>query len=153
MKRRIVPRVRHPGLMNAADECSSPYHEVFASLANVVLEDSWVLSVEAALTRLTFALELVLAPAHPDYSRPVPGEARCYRRGTLMVESDAAVLLRRSSRLPAIDAAGKVDYGHIDTFCPAIGLGDKVWELSGDWGEATARQPRVRVQLDDAAES
>ena len=139
--------------MNAVDECASPYHEVFAGLANVVLEDSWVLSVDASLTQLTFALDLVLTPAHPDYSRPERGEARCYRRGMLVLESDVAVFLRRSSLPPAVDAAGQIDYGHIDTFCSAAGLGDGAWELSGDWGEAMARQPRVRVQLNDVAEN
>ncbi|KAB1158763.1 hypothetical protein F6X68_10275 [Micromonospora sp. AMSO12t] len=135
------------------DEFASPYHEVFAGLANVVLEASWVLSVDASLTQLTFALDLALTPAHPDYSRPERGEARCYRNGMLVLESDMAVILRRSSLLPAIDAVGDTDYGHIDTFCPTTRLRGGAWELSGDWGEAIVRQPRVPVQLNGATGS
>ena len=139
--------------MNVADESGPTYHEVFASLANVILEDSWVLNVAASLTQLTFVLDVVLTQSHPDYSPPQSGKARCYRRGTLTVESDAAVFLHWSLLPPATDGSGELDYGNIDTFCPVSDLGDEVWELSGSWGEAVARKPRVRVELRDAAEN
>jgi hypothetical protein len=101
---------------------------------------------------LTFVLDLVLTPTHPEYSPPPCDQARCFRRGTLVVESDAAIFLHRSSLPPAVDASGELDYGQIDTFCPVSGLGAGMWELTGSWGEAIARQPRVRVDLHGATE-
>jgi hypothetical protein len=139
--------------MNEADGHDVAYHEVFASLAHVVLEDSWVQNIAVEPTQLTFVLDLVLTPTHPDYRPPQRDQAGCYRRGTLVLESDAAVFLRRSSLPPAVDVSGQLDYGQIDTFCPASGLGSGVWELTGSWGEATVRQPRVRVELASSIES
>ena len=60
------------------------------------------------------------------------------------------MILRRSTRPPAIDAAGERDYGHMEAFCPATDLRDDVWELAGEWGEALVRRPTVHVQLDTA---
>ncbi|MCA2219118.1 hypothetical protein [Jidongwangia harbinensis] len=139
--------------MNAAGETVPVYHDAFASLANVILEDSWILSVDASLTELTFRVDLVLAPLHPSYRQPATGQTRCYRTGTLVVVSESAVILRLSSLPPAVDAAGEVDYGHIDTFAPVGGLDNAVWALTGDWGEVLVRKPRVRVQFDEPAET
>jgi hypothetical protein len=38
--------------------------------------------------------------------------------GTLVVVSESAMILRLSTLPPATDAAGEVDYGHIDAFGP-----------------------------------
>jgi hypothetical protein len=145
---RAASHVRHPVPMNAAGTPIPAYHEAFAGLANVVLEDSWVLGLEASLTALTFRLDLVLTPSHASYGPPLPGEARCYRSGTLVVASESALLLRRSSLPPANDAAGGRDYGHIDTFDLADSTNDRVWILAGDWGDASVRDPRISVRLD-----
>jgi hypothetical protein len=126
------------------------YHEVFIGLSNIVLEESWVLSVDALLRQLIVALDLVLTPTHSDHHPPASGEAYCYRRGRLVVDSDTAVILRRSTQPPAVDSTGEPDYGHIDVFRRATDMGEDVWELGGDWGEALVRQPRVHVQLDIA---
>jgi hypothetical protein len=55
------------------------YHDAFASLANVILEESWVLGVEASLTELTFRVDLVLAPVYASHRPPPTGQTRCYR--------------------------------------------------------------------------
>jgi hypothetical protein len=56
--------------VDAAHERGFAYHEVFAGLGHVVLEESWVLAVDASLTQLTMVLDLVLTPEHPDYHPP-----------------------------------------------------------------------------------
>ncbi|GAA1027563.1 hypothetical protein GCM10009557_09400 [Virgisporangium ochraceum] len=124
------------------------YHETFADLADVVLEESWVLHVDASLRRLSVTLDLVLTPEHREYSPPRADETHCHRRGTLIVDSDTAILARRSTCPPAIDVTGEADYGHIDTFTRATDIADDVWQLSGEWGEALIRQPRVHVRLE-----
>lgn len=135
-------------LMTAEQERHPTYHEAFASLAHVVLEESWVVTVDVSLTRLILVVDLALTPAHPDYRPPLQDETHCYRLTTLLVDSDTAILVRRSTTPPAVDATGELDYGHIDTFCPITGLDDDVWELTGDWGDALVRQPRIHVDLD-----
>ncbi|MEV6366802.1 hypothetical protein AB0L86_07905 [Micromonospora musae] len=126
------------------------YDGVFSSLASVVLEDSWVLSLDASLTDLSFVLDLALTPDHLAYIAPARGPAFCFARGALRIKSESAVLVRRSSLPPATDAAGEFDYGHIDTF-QQMGSGDATWALTGDWGEALVREPRVLLDLDDNA--
>jgi hypothetical protein len=134
--------------VNTASEGQLAYHEAFADLADIVLEESWVLHVDASLRRLSVTLDLVLTPDHREYSPPRTNETYCYRRGTLTVDSDTAVLARRSTCPPAVDATGEADYGHIDRFTQATDIADNVWELSGEWGEALIRQPRVHVHLE-----
>src|SRR5688572_11069845 len=104
--------------MQAADGRIPAYHEVFASLSDVVLEESWVLSLDSSLRQLIVVLDLVLTPAHPEYRPARSDETYCYRRGALVVDSDTAVILRRSTRPPAVDATGELDFGHIDVFRP-----------------------------------
>ncbi|SIQ13875.1 hypothetical protein SAMN05444858_101262 [Micromonospora avicenniae] len=119
-------------------------------MAAVSLEDSWVLSLDASLTELSFVLDLALTPAHSAYIAFARGQACCFARGTLRIESESAVLVRRSSLPPATDAAGELDYGHIDAF-QQVSSGDAMWALTGDWGEALVREPRVVLELDDIA--
>ena len=126
---------------------------MFASLSDIVLEESWVLAIDASLTRVTVLLDLVLTAEHPDYQPPYDDEMYCYRRGALVVDSDTAVLLRRSTRPPAVDATGELDYGHVEAFCPTPDLVEDVWELMGEWGEALVRAPRVQVRLDPSPAS
>ncbi|MEU5565582.1 hypothetical protein [Micromonospora musae] len=126
------------------------YDEAFSGLAAVVLEDSWVLSLDASLTELSFVLDLALTPAHLAYIAPARGQACCFAKGTLRFKSESAVLVRRSSLPPATGAAGELDYGHIDTF-QQMGSGDATWALTGDWGEALVREPRVLIDLDEMA--
>jgi len=123
------------------------YQNAFDELAGVYLEDSWVLDMATSHTALIFTLDAVLTPAHRAYRPPMPGEVHCYRRAELRLDSDSAIQIRQSQTPPAIDAAGERDYGNIDTFrlCEEAGFG--VWELTGDWGDALVRHPRVRLQL------
>jgi hypothetical protein len=136
--------------MSMAEERVPAYHEYFASLHDIVLEESWVHGLDTSIRQLLVRLDLVLTPAHPYYRPSGNDEAFCYRRGALVVDSDTAVILRRSTSPPAVDATGELDHGHIDAFCPAPDLGDNVWELHGEWGEALVRQPRVQVTFDMA---
>jgi hypothetical protein len=101
-----------------------------------------------SLTELTFVLDLALAPTHSAYRIPPIGQMHCYRTARVTVQSDTAILLRRSTLEPATDATGELDYGHIDTFGPVNGGDDDAWELTGDWGDALVRRPRVRILLD-----
>lgn len=121
------------------------YHRTFPDLAGVVLEDSWVLDVAPHARGVAFRLDAVLTPEHRNYERPRPGEARCYRRGWLTIESDAQVEVSLSGARPATDADDETDVGHIDLL---HSLGDGRWSLNGDWGSVSVTRPTVRLILD-----
>ena len=63
---------------------------MFADLSHIVLEESWVLDVDATLNCLIAELDLVLTPEHPGYHPPRVGETYCYRRGTLVMDCATA---------------------------------------------------------------
>jgi hypothetical protein len=129
------------------DERVRAYYRLFKSLAEVYLEDSWVLEVDERGGSLVFDLEVVLTERHAFYGPPQPGELHCYRRGQLIVRSPLPISLRRSGNPPATDATGGQDYGNIDTVRP-VDHEPSTWELTGDWGEASVVLPEVELNLD-----
>jgi hypothetical protein len=99
-------------------------------LANVLLEDSWVLAISETADSLSFTLEAVLTPEHPRYVAPPPDQQHCYVDAVLAFT--AATEIRWSSRSDkvAVDATGVPDHGNIDAL---VRDGDH-FALEGDWG-------------------
>ncbi len=122
------------------------YHEAFADLSEVVLEESWVLEVAPAAAGLALRLEAVLTARHPSYTQPLPDEAHCYRTGWLTITSLRAAEVRLSGARPAVDATGTPDLGHIDRLAETA---EGIWELDGDWGWARVDRPQIRLKLDN----
>lgn len=124
------------------------YPDAFADLAEIYLEDSWVLDVVATERGVAFRLDAVLTPDHPRYQQPAPGEHHCYRRATLTLASTKRSLLTRSDVPGATDASGELDFGSIDVFRAVKWEGEDAWEMSGDWGELLTVQPSVTLVLE-----
>jgi len=76
------------------------YQDVFADLADIYLEDSWVLDVSATEHGVAFRLDAVLTPDHLRYHPPAPGEQHCYLQATRPwpAPSDHCCIVRRSRR-------------------------------------------------------
>lgn len=70
----------------------------FSGLADIYLEDSYVLEILEEPGKLTFKLDAVLTPEDPAYQPPRPGEQYCYRTGRL-VFTDAVCSLGLSGRV------------------------------------------------------
>lgn len=121
------------------------YQDAFDSLAEVYLEDSWVLELAPRERGLAFRLETVLTPRHELSASPRPGDQHCYRAAWLDVTSEDLVALTLSGAKPATDASGSVDYGNIDSFVSDDGV---TWVLEGDWGRAQVLSPKVAVTFD-----
>ncbi|WIX99736.1 hypothetical protein QRX60_37640 [Amycolatopsis mongoliensis] len=102
----------------------------FPDLANVYLEDSFVLGIDETPTSLSFRLEAVLTQAHPRYHQPRPGEAHCYADAVLTI-ADATKIewITRSSQTYR-DATGEEDLGNIDS----LQRHADHYEIFGDWG-------------------
>jgi hypothetical protein len=124
------------------------YWEAFAALAEVYLEDSWVLGIRIHQNSVIFRLEAVLTAGHQLYRPPSCGNQHCYRRASMTVRSDRPLSLRRSGQPPALDASGEVDLGNIDTLVRVAGTAPDVWQLNGDWGELLAIDPAILLELD-----
>jgi hypothetical protein len=102
----------------------------FPDLANVYLEDSFVLAIEETPTSLSFRLEAVLTQSHPRYHAPRPDEAHCYADAVLtLAEATKIEWVTRSTQIYR-DAAGEKDLGNIDS----LQRHDDHYEIAGDWG-------------------
>ena len=124
------------------------YQSAFAHLADIYLEDSWVLHVLPTEHGADFLLDAVLTPDHPRYQPPALDEQYCYRRATLTVLSAKRSKLHRSDAPPAVDASGEADFGHIDVFTPVDWDGDSAWMMAGDWGDLLVVDPSVSIDLE-----
>ncbi|WP_072804102.1 hypothetical protein [Rhodococcoides yunnanense] len=107
-------------------------------LADIYLEDSFVLSISEAPNEIAFALDAVLTPANPQYQPPKPDEQYCYARGTLIFEDVTAVKWVTRSEQQYTDVTGDVDLGNIDSLNFEPGL----YSVEGDWGSVEIRSPR-----------
>lgn len=121
---------------------SRPYHEL-PGLGGVYLEDSYVLDIVESDGALRFDLDVALTEAHPDYQPSAAGEARCYRRGSLMFTGYRDLVWHDRTDATYTDAAGETDHGNIDTFTHD---GD-TYRLTGDWGAVTVNGGTCALDL------
>lgn len=116
----------------------------FPNLLGVYLEDSFVLGISETPGQVTFQLEAVLTPDHPNYHEPRPGEQYCYADGELIFADVSRVeWLERSTKVYT-DAAGQEDLGNIDS----LTIDDETFIVEGDWGKVrihSASQPRFEL--------
>lgn len=100
------------------------------SIADLYLEESYVLDIVESASELVFVLEAVLTSSHPGYGTPAAGERYCYRDGVLVfAEVDRVEWAERSFRRSE-DASGTTDLGNIDS----LSSEDGVYSVEGDWG-------------------
>jgi hypothetical protein len=112
-----------------------------------VFEDSYVLGVIETESSITFQLDLVLTPQHPDYAPPPPSRAYCFRRADLVFEGVARRSWVQRKFHPYTDANDEVDYGNIDSF----EIDDGCYHLDGGWGEVKIFADRAYIALRDRA--
>jgi hypothetical protein len=106
-------------------------YTAIAELAELVLEDSYVLDITVRPGVVVVALDLVLTPKHSAYQPPRAGEWACFRRGQLRFEAVREVHWVHSDVPPSIDATGERDYDNIDVF----EWQNQEFRLEGDWGQ------------------
>ena len=103
----------------------------FADLANVYLEDSFVLGIDEKPDALSFQLEAALTPSHPRYHEPKPDEQHCYADATLTIGGATRIEWVTRSSQTSRDATGEEDLGNIDSLQHI----DDHYEITGDWGQ------------------
>lgn len=125
-----------------------PYTDISA-LRHIYLEDSWVLGIDATPGRLSFRMDLVLTPEHPEYRAAAPGEQHCYGGGELSFTGVSRLQWLAADIRPGVDASGEHDYGNIDIF----EWDERAARLEGDWGQIEVSYAAVEVSLDDSADA
>ncbi len=113
-------------------------------LSGFLLEESYVLDIQAGPSSVRFALDLVLTPEHPEYSDPASGEQYCYRRGRIEFLGVRRLRWTAQGAPPARDVSGELDYGNIDFFS----YSDSGYELEGSWGRMELQADAVRALLE-----
>lgn len=106
-----------------------PY-TALTNLAEVYLEDSYVLDIIETDSSVSFALDAVLTKRSSHYSPRHLGEQYCYATGQLtFVDVNSVNWITRSLQA-AKDPDGTIDYGNIDT----LAANEDTYALAGDWG-------------------
>jgi hypothetical protein len=114
------------------------YYEWMTALADIYLEDSYVLEIRERSSVIEFEMEFVLRPGHVLYRKPLDGEMYCYRRGLIRFENCVDPKWSRHSTVN-IDANDEIDLGNIDVFDRA---GDRI-DVSGEWGKLSLVSDKV----------
>ncbi len=121
---------------------SRPYYEAVVDLANVYLEDSYVLGIHEGGAGLFFDLEVVLTEHHPLYQTPAEDMRYCYRTARLSFVGNLKVnWIERNLNARNVDPDGSVDLGQIDGFeCDTDG-----YHIDGEWGAVKIACDEVRL--------
>lgn len=121
-------------------------YQTLPGLAEVYLEDSFVLGIREDEGSLTFDLDAVLTERHPNYTPPPPDEQYCYVPASLSFTQPEDIEWISRTRAAYRDANDEIDYGNID-FLTVDGT---TYHLGGDWGEVTIRSsvpPEFSIKL------
>lgn len=119
----------------------------FPDLANVYLEDSFVLAIEETSSSLSFKLDVVLTSSHPLYREPPVDEQHCYAPAVLAIADATKIEWVTRSSQTYRDATGEEDLGNIDSFQHYDGY----FEIVGDWGQVrvySAAAPQLAFTSD-----
>ena len=119
-----------------------PYTEI-SEFENLLLEESWVRGIEVRHGTLCLQLDLVLTVGHPGFTPPASGELFCYRTGEISFSGMTCLSWSEQVIRPATDAAGEIDFGHIDVF----EWDSEEFRLRGDFGHINLRARNVSVRL------
>ena len=125
-----------------------PYTDI-DGLADIVLEESWVLGLTATPDQLLLPVDFVLTASHPLYQPPAADTIECTRRGQLRFGAVTSLQWTGQGAPPARDKTGEIDYGHIDSFEWKPGC----YRLEGDWGFMDVTGGAVQVTIDDTGGS
>jgi hypothetical protein len=119
-----------------------PYTHL-AGFGALVLEESYVLGIQATPSAVTFDVDFVLTPEHPAHAPPPPNETECFRVGRIRFVGVHRLVWDHQGAPPATDASGEVDFGHIDSF----DWEENTFRLEGDWGRIELIATQIRVEI------
>jgi hypothetical protein len=112
-------------------------------IAEMLLEESYVLHVEATPGQLALSILFALTDKHPAYEPPGPDSYLCYRRGVMVFSGVTRLVWADQGIPPSHDATGELDYGNVDSMT----WDDDTYRLEGSVGmlEVVARSVAVAL--------
>ncbi|MBB5159321.1 hypothetical protein [Saccharopolyspora phatthalungensis] len=119
-------------------------YQTLPGLAEVYLEDSFVLGIHEGRDSLSFDLDAVLTEQHPRYTPP-PDEQYCYVNATLSFTRTTVIDWISRTDASYRDANDEIDQGNIDF----LTVDDDTYRLGGDWGEVAIQSstpPEFRIE-------
>lgn len=119
------------------------------AIANLRLEDSYVLGLAVTQGLVAVDLDAVLLESHPQYSPPLPGEAFCFRRGQMLFTGTDSVEWKMATARPAVDASGEVDWGGVDQF----EVTQEGFAIAGDFGQLLVAGGAIELVLEPGPSS
>ena len=122
------------------------YQDAVPDLAEIYLEDSYILAVDLDSSKLSMDMEFVLREGHPLWRPPNPDEHYCYQRGKLVFKQVHDMTPERIDWhcVPARDASGEIDYGNVD----AMKVDLPVVCLEAGFGKIQFRCTAIQVAMD-----
>ena len=117
----------------------------FPGLANVYLEDRYVLKILEKPGELIFKLDAVLTPESPAYRAPRPDEQYCYAAGRLVFPSIVSIDWIKRTDQRFTDTTGERDLGNIDV----LKRDGNFFVAEGDWGEVCVQSAEPQFALED----
>lgn len=99
-------------------------------LAHFVLEESWVLRIQALPGTLEIDIDLTYAASHPELRPPRSGEAHYGRVGVVHFAGVRSLTWTKQGVKAAVGPDGQIDWGAIDAFL----WEDGIFHLEGDFG-------------------
>ena len=116
------------------------------ALADIYLEDTFVLAWHQGAGSLTFHVLASLLQSHPEASTPATGDWACYRPGIIQFTGVSSIngLLPQDSVPRTTDADGDIDYGCIDSLSQ-IQPGE--YHIVGEFGNVLLAASEISVYL------
>ena len=110
------------------------------------LTESYILSWAHVNGSLVLEMDFVLTPDHPGYQPPPVNWYACFRRGLLRFDGVRSLtgLPNMADVIPAIDATGEKDYGHLDQL---VEIAAGRFEGETDYGTFSVESASPTVEL------
>ena len=120
-------------------------NEYLSEFAGTYLEDSYFLGAHAEGGNLRLKFLFALTTDHPDYAPANPGEAHCYREGSIVLEQPSIVDWQPGKPTVTRDLDGTLDFGSIELHR----LGPSRFRFVTEWFDATVDAELPRIELND----
>ena len=118
--------------------------DYLAEFEGAYLEGSYLMGVIAEGQNLRLKMLFALTIDHAAYAPPVPGEAHCFREGSILIEHPKIIEWHSGKPTLSRDAGGALDFGMLQLFR----RGPTVFRFLTEWFDTTVDAPQVSLILD-----
>lgn len=115
-----------------------------AEFEGAYLEDSYLVGIIAEGRNLRLKMLFALTTDHPAYTPPLPGEAHCFREGSILIERPKVVEWLAGKPMLSTDAEDTFDLGNVQLFRD----GPTMFRFITEWFETTVDAPRISLAVE-----